>query len=254
MKKKFLKIDKATILTCAGGVGLVVTSILTAKATLKVTDLLEEAKNEKGDELTKTEVIIAAAPVYLPAVMIGTGTMMCIFGANTLNKRKQASLMSAYSLLVQSYKQYKRKLKDLYGEEAHENILDAIAVEKADDVNMIAPVCAEQCQLYSDKHRREKMLFYDEFGKRFFETTLEQVISAEYHLNRNYVMRGDASLNELYDFLGLGPTDYGNEVGWVIDDGCCWIDFNNRFTTVDGRECYVVEAEFPPTVEWQNYL
>jgi hypothetical protein len=32
---------------------------------------------------------------------------------------------------------------------------------------------------------------------------------AEYHLNRNYILRGEAVINELYEFLGLEPTDWG---------------------------------------------
>ena len=47
----------------------------------------------------------------------------------------------------------------------------------------------------------------------------EQVLMAEYHLNRNYILRGEAVINELYEFLGLEPTDWGAEAGWHIKHG-----------------------------------
>ena len=48
---------------------------------------------------------------------------------NVLSKRQQAALTSAYALLNDSYNNYKDKLKELYGEEAHQKIVDAIAAE-----------------------------------------------------------------------------------------------------------------------------
>lgn len=70
------------------------------------------------------------------------------------------------------------------------------------------------------------MLFYDEHSNRYIESTIEQVIAAEYHLNRNYILRGYSYLNKLYEFLGLESTNYGSVLGWVSnDDGMYWIDF-----------------------------
>lgn len=79
---------------------------------------------------------------------------------------------------------------------------------------------------------------------------------AEYHLNRNYVLRGYAVLNEFYDFLGLENTDYGADLGWIADgdDGIFWIDFNHRKVVMDdGLECYIIECMYEPGIEWQDY-
>lgn len=59
-------------------------------------------------------------------------------GANALNRRQQASLTSAYALVQGSYKEYKDKLKELYGEEAHNAIVDSIAKEKCKDISISA--------------------------------------------------------------------------------------------------------------------
>ena len=63
---------------------------------------------------------------------MGTTTLVCIISAQILNQRQQAALMSAYAILDQSYKDYRRKLKELYGEETHQKIVEALAIEKAE--------------------------------------------------------------------------------------------------------------------------
>lgn len=249
----FIKRHGATILTCAGGVGVIATTVSAVKATPKAIHLIEEAKEEKGEDLTKVEKIKIAGPKYIPTVLLGAGTLACIFGANVMNKKQQAALVSAYTLIDSSYKDYKRKLKEIYGEEAHENIVNAIAVEKAENVGVRAPGFVDNNVLFVDEQCGDTRLFYDEYGERFFEATLEQVISAQYHLNRNYVLRGYTVLNEFYDFLGLEPTDYGSELGWAIhDDGTFWIEFNHIQTEINGERCIIIDMPFAPDLEWKE--
>lgn len=42
-------------------------------------------------------------------------------------------IQEIYALVDQSYKDYQRKLKELYGKEAHEKIMDALNVKKAEE-------------------------------------------------------------------------------------------------------------------------
>lgn len=253
--KLFVKRNGATLLTFAGGVGVIATSVMAVKATPKALKHIEEAKEEKGDELTKLEIVKAAGPSYIPAVVTGAATLACIFGANVLNKRQQASLASAYALLDSSFREYKSKLIELYGEETHKNILESIAIEKAKDTYMYANYIGSGCDLAVEEHSSVPRLFYDEHSNRYFEATIEQVITAEYHLNRNYILRGYAYLNELYDFLGLEETDYGSVLGWApLDEGMFWIEFNHHKVTMDdGLEVIILEMPFAPRYDFFEY-
>lgn len=254
--KAFIKRNASTILTCLGGIGVVATAVTTAKATPKVMNLLEEAKNDKGEELTRTEKFKIATPEYIPSILIGAGTIACIFGANVLNKRHQAALVGAYTLIDSSFKEYKQKLKELYGQETHNEIVNAIAIEKVDpDWAIHGSYMASDCDLTKEEACGEPVLFYEEYGNRYFETTIEQVISAEYHLNRNYALRGYSYLNELYDFLGIEPTDYGSVLGWAPNDNdMFWVEFNHRKVVMDdGLECYILEMPFEPTYDFLEY-
>lgn len=250
----FFKRHGSTILTCMGAVGVVATSIMAVKATPKALEQIKEAEEEKGDDLTKLEIIKATGTTYIPSIAMGVGSIACIFGANILNKNQQASLASAYALIETSFKEYKNKLKELYGEETHNNIIDAIAVEKATDMWVRSDYLCTECDLAIDEDS-EPRLFYDMHSGRYFETTIEQVLSAEYHLNRNYILRGYAYLNELYEFLGIEQTDYGSVLGWAPnDDGMYWIEFSHRKAVLDdGLECYIIDMPFEPTYDFLDY-
>lgn len=250
--KLFFKRNSSTILTVLGGAGVVATSIMAVKATPKALTLLEQAKEEKGEALTELEVVQTVAPVYIPTIIVGVSTIACIFSANILNKRHQASIAGAYALVDSSFKEYKKKLKELYGEETHNNIIDSIAVEKADAMYIRNGYMCDTCDLGVEDSGSEPKLFYDMHSGRYFETTIEQVLTAEYHLNRNYVLRGFAYLNELYEFLGLEETDYGSVLGWAPkDDGMYWIEFDHRKTVLDdGLEVYILDMPFEPTYDF----
>lgn len=96
-----LKKASPTILTCLGAIGVVVTAVLAVKATPKAMEMVkaDSRKNHDGDPnaATKVEVIKSCWKCYIPAVVTGTATITCIFGANVLNRRQQASLTSAYA-------------------------------------------------------------------------------------------------------------------------------------------------------------
>lgn len=129
-------------LSFVASAGVVVTAIAAAKATPRAVELVyaDSRKKHDGDPYayTKKEAFIVAWKCYIPAVAFGASTIACIMGANALNRRQQAALTSAYALVQSSYKEYKDKLKELYGEEAHNAIIDSIAKEKCKDISISA--------------------------------------------------------------------------------------------------------------------
>ena len=250
----FIKRHGATILSVAGGVGVITTAVMAVKATPEAIELLDRASEKKGAELTTAEKIKIAGPQYIPPVLVGIGTIACILGANILNKRQQAALISAYAMLDSSYKEYREKLKELYGEEAHEEIVNAIAVEKANDVGIRSGMFIDNNCLTDSEACGDRVIFYEEWSHRYFESTIEQVITAEYHLNRNFVLRGFTFLNEFYDFLGLEPNDYGSVLGWSVEDELYWIEFNHRKDVLDdGIECFIIETPWGPSTDINQY-
>lgn len=243
--KEFFKRNSSTILTCIGAAGVVVTTITAINATPKALEKLEEARQEKGEELTRVEKFKMVAPTYIPTVLIGAGTIACIFGANVLNKRKQASLISAYTLLETTYKEYANKVIELYGEDASRNVKNEIAKDRYEETDI---------EIVDDKQ-----LFYDEYSQRYFESTLENVLRAEYTLNRMISTEYGVYLNEFYDLLGIEQVDYGDYIGWidcqlVEDTWYSWLDFiHTKVVMDDGLECTIITFGYEPTFDFENY-
>lgn len=245
--KSYLKYHSPTILTCMGAIGVVVTAVMTVKATPKAIKRLEMAEDDKGEKLTNLEVIFVAGPAFIPATVVGLSTISCILGANVLSKRNQASLVSAYALLNQSYQQYRNAAKAVYGEDANSKIQAQMAKDTY--------VSADGYSVYSADMdpESERILCYDLYSKRYFTSTMAAVLNAQYHVNRNLCLRGDTTVNEFYEFLGIDEIDCGDEIGWSIEElmegGIMWLDFDNSQAVMDdGLACCVISALWDPLI------
>lgn len=249
--KKFLRRNSSTILTCVGAVGVVATAVMAVKATPKVLTLIENAKEEKGEELTKMEIVKVAGPSYIPAIITGAATIACIVGSNVISKHQQAALMSAYALLDNSYKEYRKKVDELHGEEAGKQV---------------------RAEIVKDKYTGDgktlddgKELFYDFYSGRYFRATKEDVLRAEYETNRKLYVDYSVGLNDFYEFVGLEPLAEYDEMGW-----CCgqieemywhpWIDFDHEETPLDvdseGNDdliCTIIHMPQPPYIDYLYY-
>lgn len=253
MAKWRKKTNVPYILGGFGCIGVIATTVMAIQSTPKALELLEDAEKEKGEDLSKWEIVKAAGPIYLPVIITGIATVGCIAGAVILSERQQASLISAYGLLNESYMKYQRKVIENCGEETHTEILKAIA-EETKPVTITADNFFGLSNQGMAEDFSEPRLFYEEFSGRYFEAPLEQVLLAEYHVNRNMALGALILLNDFYEFLGLERTDYGGEVGWYVNDDYIWIDFNHRKVVMDdGLECYIIESVFPPDMEWKEY-
>lgn len=235
--KMFVKKNGPTILTCIGSVGVVITSVMAIKATPKAIVFLEDARDEKGDDLTKFEKVMVAGPAYIPTVIIGASTIACVFGANILNQRQQAALMSAYALLDSTYKEYQSKVVDLYSEEADSRVKKEIAKDK---------------HLGDGKLVVNDVLFYDEFSGRYFESTNAKVLKAEYEINKKILDHGGVCLNDFYRALGLEPTKYGDRLGWFANN--LSLDFRHeKFILDDGLEGCIITFIQEPILGFEDY-
>lgn len=238
-----LKRASPTILGIFASAGVFGTAFLSVKATPKAMQLLEKAKTDKGEELTKWEIVRTAAPSYLPAAALALSTVLCIFGANVLNRKQQAALISAYTMADRALREFKKKATELYGENAEQEIETAIAKEKFEEGEYETP-------------SKDKRLFFEEHIGRYIERTMEEIIDAEYHFNRYFIMNGYATLNNLLDYFGVDPIEGGDAIGWSVEAGFTfygysWVDFEHVLIKMDdGLECYIINLPYPPTADF----
>lgn len=241
----FTKENASSILTGVGVVGVVATAVTAAKATPKAMALIQNAENQKNEELSTLDKIIIAGPAYIPSILIGASTIACIFGANHLNKQKQEALTAAYMMLDNSYKKYRNKVKEIYGEDDERKIRNEIARDGF-EIEYVDP-------------DSEKKLFYEPISERYFESTVEEIQRAEYELNHQLILKDYANINDFYKLLGLAPTKIGDKIGWstyagYVCYGYNWIDFLHDVVELDGGlECITINYPYEPTLDYMDY-
>lgn len=216
---RWIRKNSATILSVIAAGGVIGTAYLSGKAALKSKELLDR-KREEEKEITKEDEIFAKAEAFLPAGAAAAGTILCILGANALNQKRQALLITTCAYLEKSYADYKTRVNKLLTEEESKFIDETVDAEKQDEEDMLPPWAGIQT-------------FYLEPYGRFFERTMDEVIAAEYHFNRNFILRGFATFNEFMDFLHLPHVENGDVIGWeqcAGEDfyGYRWIDFVHK--------------------------
>lgn len=234
----YLKRNSPTIVSCIGAIGVVASIIAAAKATPKALSLIEDEKERrKVDKLTTAETVKTTWKCYIPTAVMGLSTIICIFGANALNRNQQAALASAYILLDNSYKEYKNKVSSLLGEDTNIHIQKSIVEDRYADTDISV----------SD----ENQLFYEYNYGEFFERTKAQVLNAEYNFNQKFISNGYATLNDLYEFLGLYKTQEGEVIGWSVQEGYSLVDFEHELLELeDGMECTIINLPIAPSIAY----
>lgn len=233
----WIRKNSATILSILAAGGVMGTAYLSGKAALKASESLEKQRKQKK-EISKKEEMLTKAEAFIPAGAAAAGTILCIFGANVLNQKRQALLLTTCAYLEKSYADYKTRVNKLITEEESQFIDKAVEEEQQDEEDNLPPWTGIQT-------------FYLEPYGKFFERTMDEVIAAEYHLNRNFTLRGYVTLNEFLDFLHLPHVPDGDALGWdcyngEVTYGFYWIDFTHRRFLSNEMLVCAIDMPFPP--------
>ena len=240
--QRFLNKHSPLILTIVASGGVIITAALSVKATPKAIDIINNKEKEKGEKLTTFEKIRYGWKPYVPAIFSGVGTIVCIGGIEYLNKKTQASIISAYTLLNNTYTQYTDNIKKLCGKETDILAKQEIVQAQYDD-NYIP---------FGDE-----LLFFDYEGMRFFTSTMDHVLAAETKFKESLMSRGYATLNEYYAYLGLQPVEFGYQLGWADIETCDpynvkELEFNYEKTYVGEQkiECWIISPNIPAAFDY----
>ena len=253
--KNFLMKHSSDILTVVSAVGVVSTAVLAVKATPKALELIkaeEESRKitktttlyadnqpyttevvEENPKLTALEIVKVAWKPYIPAVLMGFSTIACIFGNHFINSRTQASLVSAYAVLDQSYKQYREKCIEMNNVDTDIDIRQKIA----------------KSNFYKNIEVEDgKELFFDYTSMQYFESTLDDVKHALDIINEALNNSGFVYLNDFYELLGIPLVDYGYNLGWFSDIGMLRLDYEKtELDDGDGTlDCWIITPSESP--------
>lgn len=262
--RQMLRIDRSspTLLFGVGIVGMVGTTVLASRATLKLSETLHEAKHdldiaksishrkyEEAEESRRKDVAIIytrsavkIARLYAPAVIVGGVSIACLTKSHQILNDRNLALTAAYAALDKGFHEYRSRVIEKYGEDADREFrYDTETVEVLDEKGKLVEevrVGPGGASIYAR--------FFDQLSPVWDknpEYNMAYLRCQQSYANHMLVARGHVFLNEVYDSLGLDRTKAGAVVGWILsDDSDNYIDFgvftgdNQSRSFVNGRE------------------
>lgn len=233
------------MLTGFGIAGMFTAVVFAAKATPKAVKLIEAREREKGDMLTKAEMVQTAWKCYIPATAACIGAVVCFVSANAIHTKRSAALTAAYALSESAFLDYRQKVVDTVGEKKEELIHAAVVQDKIDK----AQLSKSEVIITGNG----ETLCYDAFAGRPFHSDKAKIDRAVNELNRLILSEDFASLNDFYDFLGLKHTEAGDYLGWNSKHpGYVDVRFSSHLLE-DHRPCLAISFNVAPKYEYDKY-
>ena len=266
-----LKKHSPEILIVAGAVGAVTSAVMACKATLKVNEVIDEAKDtidaiheavevgenkagtvyteedgKKDLSLTYLQTGVKLAKLYGPAVILGTLSITAMVSSSVILKKRNVALMAAYTTLDKGFKEYRGRVIERFGKDLDRELRYNIKAKEVEETVVNEDGSTETVKktvnVVDPTSISDYAVIYDdgctgwskdpELNKFFLE-------SQERYANDRLKAKGHLFLNEVYDMLGVPRTKAGQIVGWVYDEknpnGDNFVDFG-MFDVHDDRK------------------
>lgn len=235
---RVLRQNSSKILRGLGLAGLLLVPIQAVRITPTAMRLLEEKKEQEDrEELTVMETVRTAGKCYIPSVVLCGISLGLLGWSGTIDGRRNAAIVTAYSLSESALQEYQDKIVETFGEKKEQAVRDSIAKDKVDR----NPVANNEVYL---THRGET-LCYDVYSGRYFKTDIDKLRKAENEINRRMLSEGYISLNDFYEEIGLPCIKAGDDTGWNTDKGFLELKFSSQLAD-DNTPCLVISYKVSP--------
>lgn len=237
----FLRRHSPEILVVGGVAGTVAGGVMACKATTKLPGVKENAvkrmetvrrENAKVSSESERRRNTAAAyfktgfdyvKLYAPSFIVGGLSITGILAGNNILRKRNVALAAAYATLDKSFKQYRSRVAERYGEDAERRIRYDIHEEKIEET------------VTDENGKKKKVKKTVEVGgelsdyARYFEKGHTKAWEPNHDYNMSFLKlqerlaneqlrsHGYLFLNEVYGMLGYKKTKAGQIVGWVYD-------------------------------------
>lgn len=213
----FVQKNSPYILTGLGCAGVVSTAVMAGKAAVKAHDRIKQEREELEEKYEcetidpdfKTKAKLTWK-YFVPPVVMGTVSIACICGAQTVSSRRHAALASLYTLSEQTLKDYRENVKEIVGKNKEEKAYDKVQQDR-----LLADPPRKDSQIILTE--KGNTLFKDSFSGRFFKSDIEALRKVENELNHLINNQLWVPINDLYSVIGLEPIKLGEDIGWDPD-------------------------------------
>ena len=242
------------ILAVTGVVGIVTSAVMACKATIKVNDIVNEAKEtvdkihesvgkglhtsdgeEYTEEVAKKDLTIVYAQtglkfvkLYGPSVALGIASIACLLGSNHILRKRNLALAAALTNVATSFKEYRGRLVDRFGKDVDRELRFGIKAKEVEetvvdkDGNETTVTKTVEVVDPNTAHSLYSIVFCEGNTGWTRNAELNKVflIQQQNWANDKLKMNGVLTLNEVYDMVGAPRTAYGQIAGWVwTEDG-----------------------------------
>lgn len=256
----YLKKHSPEILMGIGAAGTVASAVLACKATLKV----DEIKKEKEDKLSKikeatetiqeyteedckkdvmivnTKAVVDTVKLYAPSVLLGAASLGCFFASHKIVHGRNVALAAAYSAVDKSFKKYRGRVVDRFGEKLDkelryniksEEVEETVVDEKGKEKKVKKTVDVVEPDFKPEEYSIFARLY--DVGNIGWTKDPEQnkffLLQQQRWANERLKSQGHLFLNDVYEELGFQKTKLGQAYGWIYDPvngrGDNYVDF-----------------------------
>lgn len=241
----FVKKNSPHILTGTAVVGVGLTSFFAVKGVTRAKDIIDEERQKRVNKLIddckesnlypennntppaelielrrkipKKEMIKMIWKPVFPMLLSGATTIGCIIGSDVVNSGRNAALMAVATASSKALEEYQKKNMDLFGEKAHQKVIDEEAKE-------IAQNGGSSTDTEIIDTGKGTMLIIDGWtGNRMYSSrdAIDKAVNAlnyEIFNNHSLFYDGFISLGDFYDEIGITQDhlkpQIAERIGW----------------------------------------
>lgn len=253
-----VKANSPVLLVGAGVIGFGATVFLASKATLKMSDILEEAealdsKVEEASEKAQTaglsyteedkrkdrvtvrvKTAIKIVKLYAPAIVIGSASVACFITSHNILNKRNAGLSVALMGATKAFQEYRARVVNELGKqkdlEFRYGVVErTIGVETDEGVVEKTIRGIDQNAMLAEGDSMYAKIFARNTSNRWQPVAVQNELFLRGHQNYAndlFNNRGHLFLNEVYEMLGFDHTEEGAVVGWMRGYGDQEVDFS----------------------------
>lgn len=232
-----IKKHSPTIMFSGGIVGVITSTVLACRATLKLPEALDNMQEELND-VNSMEIVdkkdlayvyaknmAHIAKIYAPSVAVGVVSISALTGSHVTLTKRNAGLTAAYAAVSKAYSEYRERVSNEFGDQKELELYHAAVSEKVKNEEGKS----EEIMIADPNKWSPYARFFDEYSvnwQKNAELNRLFVQCQQNYANHLLHARGHVFLNEVYDMLGIERSSAGQVVGWVLNsDGDNYIDF-----------------------------
>lgn len=260
------------ILVVAGIVGAVASAVMACKATTKLSEITEESKahldaihtamenpesmpdGDYSEDDGKKDLTIVYAQtagkiikLYAPSIILGTLSIGAILTSNNMLRKRNMALTTAYAAVDKSFKEYRSRVVERFGEELDRELKYNIRKEQVEetivDENGEEKTVTKEVEVVDSSAISDFARFYDDGCLGWTkdpEMNLMFLRRQQDAANDRLKDKGYLFLNEVYEMLGIQRSKAGQSVGWIYDkDNVYKIDFGIYDTHKEANRNFV---------------